>query len=137
MTYGEKPECTPDASPIRSGFQASCMPGGLIFNMHHHHYCNDVMGWTSFIHQLAENCHSIVNKTAAPGWDPGYLDLSRFTKDSPDEAKVEFPSRPDRHSDHRPFSLLLFPTTRPINTASHDSDQRQYIPISLDTTMLV
>lgn len=108
MTYGDRPECSPDASPICSAFQANFIPGGLIFNMHHHHYCNDVMGWASFVHQLAENCYSIVNKTAAPDWEPGCLDLSRFTKDAPEEEKVDGPSPNDPHPSHRPSSFLLF-----------------------------
>lgn len=108
MTYGEKPECSPNASPIVSAFQANFIPGGLIFNMHHHHYANDVMGWASFVHQLAENCYSIINNTPGPSWDPACLDHARFTKDAPEEAKVEGPSPPDRHPDHRPSSSLLF-----------------------------
>ncbi|KAI1372418.1 acyltransferase [Hypoxylon crocopeplum] len=50
LTYGERPERHPDAHPFVSAFQANFIPGGLIFNMHHHHYANDVMGWASFAH---------------------------------------------------------------------------------------
>jgi len=36
MTYGEKPECSANASPVIAAFQANFIPGGLIFNMHSH-----------------------------------------------------------------------------------------------------
>ncbi|KAK6700742.1 hypothetical protein SNK04_010679 [Fusarium graminearum] len=45
MTYGEKPEAHPDNSPVVSAFKANFIRGGLVFNIHHHHYTNDVMGW--------------------------------------------------------------------------------------------
>lgn len=109
MTYGEKPECSANASPIISAFQANFIPGGLILNMHNHHYANDVMGWASFTHQLAENCYAIINKTHFPSWDPACLDSSRFTsKDIPEEAKIDGPSPPERHEGHLPSSSLLF-----------------------------
>jgi len=78
-------------------------------------YSNDVMGWASFTHQLAENCYAIINKTPFPSWDPACLDNSRFiSKYIPDEAKVDGPSPPERHEGHLPASSLLFhlPTSK-------------------------
>ncbi|XXG98773.1 hypothetical protein Hte_005103 [Hypoxylon texense] len=69
MTAGEKPEAHPDNSPVVSAFKANFVRGGLVFNMHHHHYANDVMGWAAFTHQLAENCYAILNGTSFPAWD--------------------------------------------------------------------
>lgn len=109
MTYGEKPECSPNASPKVSAFQANFIPGGLIFNIHTHHYANDVMGWAGFTHQLAENCCSIMKGTTAPSWDLACLDHTRFiAKDIPDEAKIDGPPRPPRDPGYRPASSLLF-----------------------------
>ncbi|KAJ9136640.1 Omega-hydroxypalmitate O-feruloyl transferase [Pleurostoma richardsiae] len=109
MAYGEKPECLPSASPVISAYQANFIPGGLIFLMNFHHYANDVMGWANFVHQLAENCYSIVNKTVAPPWDPANLDASRFTAaDFPSESKVNGPTPPDRHPLLLEHSSLLF-----------------------------
>ncbi|KAJ4300621.1 hypothetical protein N0V88_003305 [Collariella sp. IMI 366227] len=109
MTYGEKPECLPSASPIISAFQANFIPGGLIFVTNFHHYANDVMGWAGFVHQLAENCSSIVNKTAPPAWDPANLDGTRFTAtEFPAESKVDGPMPPERHPLLREHASLLF-----------------------------
>ncbi|KAM0209026.1 hypothetical protein ACHAQI_006722 [Fusarium lateritium] len=63
MTYGEKPEAHPDNSPVVAAFKANFIRGGLVFNMHRHHYANDFMGWTGFTHQLAENCYTAMNNT--------------------------------------------------------------------------
>lgn len=115
MTYGEKPEASLDASPVIAAFQANFIPGGLIFNMHSHHYSNDVTGWASFTHQLAENCYAIINKTPFPDWDLACLDNGRFiSKDLPDEAKIDGPVPPERHEEHLPSSSLLFhlPTSK-------------------------
>ncbi|PGH10769.1 hypothetical protein AJ80_07419 [Polytolypa hystricis UAMH7299] len=109
MTYGEKPECSLNANPVMAAFQANFIPGGLIFSMHHHHVANDIMGWASEVHQLAENCYSIVNHTVPPSWDPACLDHTRFLpKDIPEEDKIDGPSPPERHPDHRPSSFVLF-----------------------------
>ncbi|KAB5513433.1 transferase family-domain-containing protein [Coniochaeta sp. 2T2.1] len=109
MTYGEKPEANPDANPFVASYKANFIPGGLIFNMHSHHYSNDVMGWGSFTKQLAENCHAIIHKTAYPSWDPKCLDRSRFTAPAlPDEAKVDAPPQADRHPDHKVSQSLIF-----------------------------
>ncbi|PYH93145.1 hypothetical protein BO71DRAFT_399983 [Aspergillus ellipticus CBS 707.79] len=109
MTYGEKPEAHPDSSPVVVAFKANFIRGGLVLNMHHHHYANDVMGWAGFTHQLAENCYAIFNNTAFPKWDPACLDLSRLIKKEPaEEAKVEGPAPPNRHPSHKVGVSLLF-----------------------------
>ncbi|KAI1774509.1 acyltransferase [Hypoxylon cercidicola] len=107
LTYGERPECHPDASPFVSAFQANFIPGGLIFNMHHHHYANDVMGWASFAHQLADNCASIVKGTPAPAWDMECVHHTRFiAPEVAEEAKVDGPPAPTRYP-HPPSAALL------------------------------
>ncbi|KAK7427751.1 hypothetical protein QQZ08_005689 [Neonectria magnoliae] len=83
MTYGEKPEASPDNSPVTAAFKANFIRGGLVFNMHHHHFSNDVMGWAGLTHQLAENCYAIINQSEFPIWDPHCLDVSRLIKQSP------------------------------------------------------
>ncbi|KIA75373.1 hypothetical protein HK57_00156 [Aspergillus ustus] len=109
MTYGEKPEASPDVSPLVAAYKANFVRGGLVFIMHHHHYANDVMGWAGLTHQLAENCYAAVHKAPFPDWDPANLDLSRVTKpDPPEEAKVDGPPAPQRHPEQRPGISLLF-----------------------------
>ncbi|KAF9884967.1 hypothetical protein FE257_000877 [Aspergillus nanangensis] len=109
MTYGEKPEAHPDASPAVSAFLANFVDGGLVLITHMHHYANDVMGWSGFIHQLAENCHAIEHHTPFPLWDPACNDVSVVSKpDPPQEQRVEGPPAPARHPDQRPGQCLLF-----------------------------
>jgi len=109
MEYGEKPECLPSAKPVISAFQANFIPGGLVFVINLHHYANDAVGWSNFVHQLAETCVSIANQTTPPAWDPANLDASRFTaSDFPPESKVNGPPRPERHPLLRQSSSLLF-----------------------------
>ncbi|KAK3292085.1 transferase [Chaetomium fimeti] len=109
MTYGEKPECFPSAKPVVSAYQANFIPGGFLFMINLHHYANDVMGWANFVYQLADNCNSIVNKTAPPSWDPANLDASRFTaSEFPSESKVDGPTSPERHPLLREHAALLF-----------------------------
>ncbi|KAI9373558.1 transferase [Aspergillus egyptiacus] len=109
MTYGEKPEADPNSSPVVAAFKANFVRGGLVFNMHNHHYAQDIMGWAGVAHQLAENCYAIANKTPFPDWNPKNLDLSLLTKpEPPDEAKVDGPPAPQRHPDQRPGVSLLF-----------------------------
>ncbi|KAI1661084.1 transferase [Daldinia decipiens] len=109
MTAGDKPEAHPDNSPAISAFKANFIRGGLVFNMHHHHYANDVLGWTAFTHQLAENCYALVNGTPFPAWDPIYLDRSRVTKkEFPESAKVDGPVQQERHPAHTMGIVLLF-----------------------------
>ncbi|PWY85041.1 hypothetical protein BO70DRAFT_379138 [Aspergillus heteromorphus CBS 117.55] len=109
MTYGQTPEAHPDSSPVVAAFKANFIRGGLVFNMHHHHYANDVMGWTGFTHQLAENCNAIFTNPAFPKWDPACLDLSRITKqEPPEEAKVAGPAPAEHPPNHRSEVSLLF-----------------------------
>lgn len=115
MTYGEKPEAQPESHPKASAFKVSFIRGGAVFMMHHHHYCNDIMGWAGEMHQLADNCAAIwkaQNEGKAlllPPWDPSCLDLSRVTKpDLPEEERVDGPVTPLRHPDHKPGQWLLF-----------------------------
>lgn len=109
MIYGERPEASLDAHPKVAAFQANFIRGGLVFVMHHHHAANDVMGWAGELHQLAENCAAIWNKTAFPTWDPACLDLSLFTKpDYPADQQVDGPSPPQKHPDHKRAQWLLF-----------------------------
>ncbi|KAL4801807.1 transferase [Aspergillus unguis] len=96
-------------SPYCRSVQANFVRGGLVFNMHHHHFANDVMGWAGFTHQLAENCYAIVNNTPFPAWDEKNLDRSRITKrEPPDEEKIDGPPAPLRHPDQLPGVSLLF-----------------------------
>ncbi|KAL7945553.1 transferase family domain-containing protein [Trichoderma barbatum] len=109
MTYGEKPEAHPDASPAVSAFKMNFVRGGLVFNMHHHHYSNDVMGWAGYTRQLAENCFAMLNKTMFPTWDPKNMDLSLLSKtEPPEDQKIEGPPAPERHPDHVQGVALLF-----------------------------
>ncbi|KAK3935733.1 transferase [Diplogelasinospora grovesii] len=109
MTYGEKPEADPDSSPAIASYKANFIPGGLIFNMHSHHYSNDVMGWGSFTKQLAENCCAIINKTEFPPFDARCLDRSRFTAPPiPDGSRIDAPPRADRHPQHKVSQSLIF-----------------------------
>lgn len=109
MTYGEKPEAHPDSSPVVAAYKANFIRGGLVLNLHHHHYANDVMGWAGFARQLAENCYAVFNDTPFPSWDPSCLDVSRLVKaEISDEAKVDGPPAPDRHPDHTVSEFLLF-----------------------------
>ncbi|KAK0716293.1 transferase [Lasiosphaeris hirsuta] len=110
MSYGEKAECLPSASPVISAFQANFIPGaGLIFVTNSHHYANDVMGWANFVHQLAENCYAAVHKTKPPAWDPANLDATRFTAVGfPPSSKIDGPTPPERHPSLREHASLLF-----------------------------
>lgn len=109
MTYGEKPEAHPDASPIVSAFKMNFVRGGMVFNMHHHHYSNDALGWAGYTRQLAENCFAAFNNTAFPTWDPKNLDLSLLVKKEPcEDQKIDGPPAPERHPDHVQGVALLF-----------------------------
>ncbi|KAH6609749.1 trichothecene 3-o-acetyltransferase [Trichoderma cornu-damae] len=109
LMHGIKPGAHIDNSPVVSAFKANFVRGGLVFNMHHHHCANDIMGWASFTHQLAENCHAIVNKSNFPSWDVACLDLSRVTKpDVPEDAKVDGPPSRDPYPELLPVEPLLF-----------------------------
>ncbi|KAK7752871.1 hypothetical protein SLS62_005213 [Diatrype stigma] len=110
MTWGGKPEAHPDRSPPVAAFKVNLIQGGIVFNMHFHHYAADVMGWAGFTHQLAEQCKAAFHSTSFPGWDPRCNDLSRLTKPEPaEEAKIDLPPRPQRHPAHAwPSSMYLF-----------------------------
>ncbi|KAH6658090.1 transferase family-domain-containing protein [Truncatella angustata] len=109
MMHGIKPEAHVDRKPKVAAFKANFVRGGLVFNMHHHHCANDVMGWASFTHQLAENCYAIVKNATFPTWNPSCLDRSRFIrKEVPEEAKTDAPPARENHPDLRPIDLLLF-----------------------------
>lgn len=110
MTHGLKPEAHIDNSPPVAGFKANFIRGGLVFNIHVHHCSNDVMGWASFTHQLAENCRAIHEaKRSFSAWDPACLDRSRLLReDVPEEAKVDGPVPGKPHPDLMPIEQLLF-----------------------------
>ncbi|KAL4937923.1 hypothetical protein BDV06DRAFT_232244 [Aspergillus oleicola] len=109
MTYGEKPEASPDVSPAVAAYKANSVCGGLVFIMHHLHYSNDIMGWAGLTHQLAENCYAIFNDTPFPSWDPKNLNRKRITKpDPPEESKIDGPPAPLRHRAQLPGQCLLF-----------------------------
>ena len=109
MTHGLKPEADLDNSPTVSAFKANFIRGGLVFNIHMHHCSNDIMGFASFTHQLAENCRAIHNKTPFPPWDPACLDRSRLSRiEVPEEAKIDGPATGKPHPDLMPIEPLLF-----------------------------
>jgi hypothetical protein len=110
MTYGEKPEAQPTSKPKASAFKASFIRGGMVFMMHHHHYCNDINGWAGEMYQLAENCAAIwksPENPSYPPWDPACLDYSRISKPYPEQL-VDGPVSPPRHPDHVVGQWLLF-----------------------------
>ena len=104
---GEGPEALPTNNPKVSAFKVSFVKGGMVFVMQNHHYGNDVNGWASALHQLAENCAAVWNSPEDPPWDPACLDLSRMRKPVP-ERLVEGPKPPPRHPDHVAGQWLLF-----------------------------
>ncbi|RFU81567.1 trichothecene 3-o-acetyltransferase [Trichoderma arundinaceum] len=109
MMHGIRHEAHIDNRPVVSAFKANFVRGGLVFNMHHHHCANDVMGWASFTHQLAENCRAIFNNTTFPGWDSACLNLSRFTKpEVPEGLKIDGPPLRERYPGLMPVEALLF-----------------------------
>ncbi|KAI0024626.1 transferase [Xylariomycetidae sp. FL0641] len=112
MTYGEKPACNPNRSPVVSAFKANLIRGGMVFIIHHHHYTNDVMGWAGFVHQLAENCNNFFHgksELSTANWSPACLDRSSVDKpEPPEDKKVDGPPPPQRHPDHIEAHSLLF-----------------------------
>lgn len=107
MTMGSK--CSPDSSPVISGFQLNFIPGGLIFTAHNHHLASDIEGSTSLIQQIADNCYSIVKGTPPPTWDESFMDRSRFIQQEvAKEDQVDPPPSAPRHPDWLPCSWLLF-----------------------------
>jgi hypothetical protein len=65
-------------SPVVSAFKLNFIQGGLILTAHLHHCVIDNAGFGGFVHQLAENCYSIIHETQPPIWDIRCLDRSRF-----------------------------------------------------------
>jgi hypothetical protein len=109
MLFGERAEVHPDNSPAISSFKATFVPGGLIFNIHMHHWSNGLKGWVSFTKQLAENCHAVIHGTEPPSFDAKCLDWSVFNMPPvPEHLQVDAPPRANRHPEHRPSQALLF-----------------------------
>jgi Transferase family len=84
------------------------IPGGLIFTVHKHHAALDIAGTTSLVHQIADNCYSILKGTPQPSWDERLMDRSRFISKVADEDLVDPPAAPKRHPAWYPCSWLLF-----------------------------
>ncbi|TPX18760.1 uncharacterized protein E0L32_002617 [Thyridium curvatum] len=109
MAYGEKPEADPDKRPVVASYKANFIPGGLILNLHSHHYSNDALGFGNFVRQLADNCRAIANKTEFPSFDPKCLDRSRFIAPTvAEESRVDAPPRADRNPAHKDSQALIF-----------------------------
>lgn len=114
MTCGSKPEAHPDNSPTVSSYKVNIIPGGIIFNVHTHHYCNGLGGAVAFDKLLAENCYAVANKTAFPTFDPKYLDRSLygplgFDRPATSEQSRTIPTRrAHRHPQHKPSQSVLF-----------------------------
>ncbi|KAK8066147.1 hypothetical protein PG997_012894 [Apiospora hydei] len=104
MPYGEgRPESNPNNSPITSGFQLNFIRGGAMFSSHLHHWAADLVGWRNFTRQLSDNCRAIWDARATggapqwPSWDPACIDVSRFTKQLPQDQLVDGPPVAPRH----------------------------------------
>ena len=107
MPYGENlPESNPYNSPITSGFQLNLIRGGAVLSSHIHHWAADLMGWSNFTRQLADNCRAIhVSRQTQspiewPSWDPACIDVTRFCKSVPKESLVDGPPVAPRHPDN-------------------------------------
>lgn len=87
-------------SPTTTAYQLNFARGGLVFSMHSHHYASDMMGWSNFTRQLADNCYAVAHNKEFPPWDPACIDASRFTKHVPKEGLVDGPPAPQRHPGH-------------------------------------
>ncbi|KAK1988360.1 transferase [Colletotrichum cereale] len=109
LTWGEdSPEANPDRSPVVAAYQLNLLQGGLLFSIHNHHYSCDLMGWSNFTRQLAENCYAITNSTSFPPWNPANIDVSRFTKSLPADSLVEGPPIAPKHPGHPEQQVVLF-----------------------------
>jgi hypothetical protein len=114
MTCGNKPEAYPDNSPAITSFKANFIPGGLIFNVHSHHWCNGLLGSTAFFKQLSENCYAIAHSTELPSFDPRCLDrrlfgLPGFEKVSESKKPpINAPPRAHRNLQHKPSQSIMF-----------------------------
>jgi hypothetical protein len=114
MTCGNKPEAHPDNSPAISSFKANVIPGGIILNIHTHHYSNGLSGATAFYEQFSGNCYAITHSTPFPSFDPKCLDRSIFnhlgfdTLPTSTTPKVEAPPRAHRNMQHKHSQSLMF-----------------------------
>ncbi|KAF3761878.1 hypothetical protein M406DRAFT_342569 [Cryphonectria parasitica EP155] len=110
LPYGEgRPESDPNNSPVISGFQLNFVRGGAVLSSHIHHWATDLVGWSNFIRQLADNCRAIhtanADKDATasiqwPPWDPSCIDLSHYTEQLPTSALIDGPPIEARHPGH-------------------------------------
>lgn len=134
VPYGEgRPESNPNNSPTISGFQLNFVRGGAVLSSHVHHWATDVVGWSNFARQLADNCRALHAATSGagvvaadereeaallassatvrwPSWDPASIDVSRFTRAAPPaDQLVDGPPVVPRHPGHpREQQALLF-----------------------------
>ncbi|KAF1919406.1 transferase [Ampelomyces quisqualis] len=114
MTCGNIPEAHPDNSPAISSYKANFIPGGLIFNVHSHHWSNGLAGATYFFKQLAENCYALKKSTKFPSFDPRCLNRSLFgvpgfdRPSLPTQPQIDAPPRAHRNSEHKPSQSLIF-----------------------------
>ncbi|KAK2053879.1 acyltransferase [Colletotrichum caudatum] len=109
LTWGEEtPEADPDNSPVVAAYQLNLLKNGLLFSMHNHHYSCDLMGWSNFTRQLAENCYAIANSASFPAWNPANVDVSRFIRNIPAESLVDGPAVAPKHPGHKEQQAVLF-----------------------------
>ncbi|KAK6818909.1 Trichothecene 3-O-acetyltransferase [Apiospora arundinis] len=108
MLWGERPEAELRNKPTTAGFQINLIRGGMVFSVQSHHYFSDVMGFSNFTKQLADNCAAVCNGTPFPPWDPANIDSSRFERDVPDAEMVDGPAVLGRHPDHPEQQVVLF-----------------------------
>lgn len=101
-----------------------------MLSSHVHHWATDVVGWSNFVRQLADNCRAIHSATDSmgvvasteqdeaaalarisyPPWDPASIDVSRFTRPAPpSEQLIDGPPVVARHPGHpKEQQALLF-----------------------------
>ncbi|TPX16309.1 uncharacterized protein E0L32_003958 [Thyridium curvatum] len=113
MTCGNKPEAHPDNSPALSSFKANFITGGLIFNIHTHHYSNGILSFNALVQQLAENCYAISKGSEFPSWDPRCLDRNLFgylgfDRPSNKTLQIEAPPRATDNTQYKPSQSMLF-----------------------------
>ncbi|KAK8104649.1 Acyl transferase [Apiospora kogelbergensis] len=108
MLWGERPESELENKPVTSAFQINLIRGGLVLSLQSHHYMSDVMGFSNFTRQLADNCAAVARGTPFPPWDPANIDSSRFERSVPEADMVEGPPIRYRHPDHVEQEVVLF-----------------------------
>ncbi|KAK8111612.1 uncharacterized protein PG998_008069 [Apiospora kogelbergensis] len=118
MPYGEgRAESNPNNSPVISGYQLNFVRGGAMLSSHIHHWAADLVGWSNFTRQLAENCRAVWDVRATggapqwPPWDPACIDVSRFTKQLPKDQLIDGPPVAPRHPNLPPadkWEAVLF-----------------------------